>query len=179
MPGNGTAHLKSCAKKECRETCRSGSDETASDHIGDDRFDRSAGSAHAACSFRQRTRQTRREATRDSWHDGGPGQVHRSASLRAGISGTVLSDGHGRAIAHGGSKRHGEGGLCALCHHIRGFCVTPGVRLYLHGDCRGAFAGENGLCFARADQRLWTQSPGHRGSRNFSRDARADHPRSV
>ncbi len=38
-------------------------------------------------------------------------EVHRSAYFRSGLPGTLLSDGHGRAVVNGGRGRHGEEGL--------------------------------------------------------------------
>jgi transketolase len=39
----------------------------------------------------------------------GPGQIHRPASVRAGLPGALLPDGHGRAVADGRGRRHGQG----------------------------------------------------------------------
>ena len=79
-----------------------------------------------------------RRTGRNRGDDSRSQQIHGFARIRRGVPGPLLSDGNGGAAPDDGGGRDGARGLRAVRNHLRRVRLTPGLRLHLPGDRRGA-----------------------------------------
>ncbi len=96
----------------------------AAEDLGHDRVDRRGRPADEARALRPCARRTRQDPSGDRRALGRSREIHRHAYFREGLSGPLLSNGHGRAAADGRLGRPRARRLHALRHHLCGLRVA-------------------------------------------------------